>query len=235
MTVTVATSTDLDWILALLARRRRSLVEYAPLFWQPAPDARNNHRAFLDHLLTEGGARAYRTDQSVLIATPRGAGWLVDDAHIDTQPWAPGDGRDLWNAFAADCHGSEVRFVCPAYEPVRADFARGAGLTCAESWWLAELTDSGGGRAGAQITVPGADAITVAAPPVYAPPGPVLFLPAPTDVTLALPAALTTARELGCAAVVVNVPHGDDDSAGSLMNAGFRRHCDYFTGTVHSI
>jgi len=28
-----------------------------------------------------------------------------------------------------------VRFVCPTYEKDRAEFARSAGLTIAESWW----------------------------------------------------------------------------------------------------
>lgn len=234
MTASVATPEDLDWIVAVLTRRREPLVEYAPVFWQPAPDAKVNHRAFIEYLLTEGGAKAYRTDDCVLIAAPRGDGWLIDDAHIQGELWASGDGRDLWNAFDADCHGAEVRLVCPTYEQARAEFAQAAGLAIAESWWLMELPNSGGGEAGAQVTLPGADAITVGAPPVYAPPGPILFLRTVTNTDLALPAAISKAPELGCAAIVVN-QIDDDGLARPLAAAGFRQHCDYYTGIVNSI
>lgn len=236
MTVSVATPDDLDWIVQVLTRRREPLVEHAPVFWQLAPDAEANHRDFIEYLLTDGGARAYRTDDSVLIAAPRGAGWLIDDAYIRGEHWASGDGRDLWNALDADCHGSEVRLVCPTYEQDRAEFAQAASLAIAESWWLMELPNSGGGEAGAHVTLPGADAITVGAPPVYAPPGPILFLPTLTNTELALPAAIANAPELGCAAIVVNETADDDDGlARSLTATGFRQHCDYYTGTVRPI
>ncbi|WP_256838932.1 hypothetical protein [Ornithinimicrobium faecis] len=230
-----ATSADLDWIVSVLARRREPLVEYAPIFWRAAPDAGASHRAFIESLLTEGGARAFRTSASVLIAAPRGDGWLVDDAFVEGKHWACGDGRDLWAAFAADCHGSRVRFVCPTYEHDRADYARAVGLAVAESWWLLELPNSGGGEPGVNVPLPGADAVTVGAPPVYAPPGPVLFLPAPDDVDAALSVAVAKAPELGCAAIVVNQRAGDHDLANSLTSYGFRRHCDYYTGLVRSI
>ena len=92
-----------------------------------------------------------------------------------------------------------------------------------------------GGVAGLDISLPGADAVTVAAPPIYAPPGPVLFLPAPTDAGAALPAAVDKATDIGCAAVVVNQVAGDDALAGSLAGAGFHRHCDYYSGTIRHI
>ena len=135
---------------------------------------------------------------------------------------------------ADDCSQNTVRLVCPTYEEDRAQFASSVDLCVAESWWLLEL-DTGGGVAGLGISLPGADAVTVAAPPVYAPPGPVLFRPAPTDAAAALPAALDKAAEIGCAAIVVNQVAGDDALAGSLAGAGFRRHCDYYVGTIRHI
>lgn len=235
MTAFPATSADLDWIVCVLTRRREPLVEYAPIFWRAAPDAGASHRAFIEYLLTEAGARAYRTTASVLIAAPRGDGWLIDDAFVEGEHWASGDGRDLWDVFDADCHGSQVRFVCPTYEHDRAEYAQAVGLAVTESWWLMELPSSGGGEPGVDVPLPGADAITVGAPPVYAPPGPILFLPAPTDVGTALSAAAAKAPELGCAAIVVNQRAGDHDLANSLTSAGFRRHCDYYTGIVRSV
>jgi hypothetical protein len=207
-------------------------VERAPIFWRPAPESAKNHRAFVEQLLTDAGGKGYRTDASVLIAAPRGDGWLIDDAYVPGERWADGDGQVLWDAVAVDCGGSAVRFVCPAYERERGEFARGVGLELAESWWLVELEGSGGGRPGAEIDLPGAAALTVGAPPVYAPPGPILFLPAPTDAARALPAAVEEAPKLGCAAVVVNQKAGERELQAELTRAGFRRHCDYYTGTV---
>lgn len=232
MSVRAATSADLDWIAAVLTERRAPLEQRAPVFWRPAPDAATKFRHFIEYLLTDGGARGYRTDDGVLIAAPRGDGWLVDDMFVRGDRWADGDGKDLWNALTNDVDGSEIRFVCPTYEQHRAEFARAVGLTIAESWWLREL-DSSGGEPGVQVQLPGAEAITVPAPPVYAPPGPILFLPsAPSDPSVAIPAAVDKAEKLGCASVVVNVVSGADELAGTLRAAKFRQHCDYYTGTV---
>lgn len=229
-----ATIADLDWIVTVLARRREPLAKQAPVFWRPAPDAAAKHRAFIEYLLTDGGARGYRTDHAVLIAAPRGGGWLVDDFYVPGDRFG-GDGLQLWNALANDVGGSEVRFVSPTYEHHRAKFARGAGLAITESWWLREL-DAAGGDPNVRVQLPGAEAITVSAPPVYAPPGPILFLPsAPRDPSEAIPAAVDKATELGCASIVVNVIPGDDELAGTLRDAGFRQHCDYYTGTVRAL
>ena len=79
---------DSAWMVAALGRRRELLVQYAPVFWRPAPDASDHHRAFVDHLLSDGGAVAYRTDDSVLIAAPQGDVWLVDDFFVDQENWS---------------------------------------------------------------------------------------------------------------------------------------------------
>lgn len=228
----VVTLFDLDWVVELLAERRDALLEHAPIFWRPAPDAATASRDFLEYLLTDGGARAYCTSDAVLIAAPRGDGWLVDDLHVPGEDWASGDGRDLWNALAHDVGGDEVRFVCPAYEVQRARFAVAAGLTLAESWWLREL-DTEGGEPGMQVHLPGVEAVTVPAPPVYAPPGPILFLAdLPSAPSETVTAAVGKAAELGCAGVVVNVRVQTTDLTNLLRDNGFRHHCDYFTGRI---
>ena len=228
-------SDDLDWAVQVLRQRREPLVRLAPVFWRPAADASTHHRAFIEHLLSEGRAKAFRTDTAVLVAVPRGEGWLLDDLYVPGSDWASGDGRTLWNALDGEAHGSQVRFVCPTYEGDRAEFAQAAGLTIAESWWLLELSGPAGGEAGVRADLAGAEAITVAAPPVYDPPGPVLFLPSVTDASTALPAAAESAARLGCPAIVVNHVAGDDALAQALSRTGFRQHCDYFTGVIDSI
>lgn len=229
--VRTLTVDDLDWVVALLGRRREALVPHGPIFWRPAPDAATRHLAFFEHLLIEAGARGYRTEASVLVAARLGDGWLVDDAHVPGEDWS-GDGAALWEALSDDCGGAPVRFVCPTYERARADFARSMGLVVSESWWLMELPGSGGGRAGDEVDLPGAVGVTVAAPPVYSPPGPVLYLHAPEDAARALPAAIEEAPGRGCAAIVVNQHAGDARLQAQLEQAGFRRHCDYFTGSL---
>ena len=228
MAATAVTPDDLDWLVGALRRRREALVPHAPVFWRPAPNADARHRAYLHHLLTEGGARAWRTSTSVLVAARRSAGWLVDDLHVD----GASDAVDLWNAFASSCGGDDVRLVAPAYERERTAQAVAAGLEVVESWWLLELA-SGGGEPGVSADLTGADAVTVAAPPVYAPPGPMLVLSDVTDGA-ALPAAVAQAPALGCAGVVVAQKVGDAFGP-ALAGLGFRRHCDFFEGVVRRL
>lgn len=146
MTASLLMRDDLAWALDVLARRRRALVDLAPVFWRPAADALERHRTYLDHLLS-AGARGFRTAGSVLFAAPRGEGWLVDDAAVEGAAPAS-EWQHLWDAFAA------------------------------------------------------------------------------------LPAALTRAPELGCAAIVVAQRAGDEDLAPVLDASGFRRHCDYYEGPI---
>jgi hypothetical protein len=131
MTARAATVDDSAWIVAALNRRREALVQHAPVFWRPAPDASSQHRAFLDYLLTDGGAVAYRTDDSALVAAPHGDGWLVDDFFVGQEKWMV-DGRELWDAFSRDGQGSQVRCVCPAYEKARGAFTRRVGLALSD-------------------------------------------------------------------------------------------------------
>ncbi len=233
MTVRPATVSDLDWMVSVLSERRGSLVDFARVVWRPAPDASERHREFLEHLLREGSATAYRTDTSLLVAPRRGDGWLIDDLHVSEGHWE-NDGRDMWNALASESSGDAVRFVCPTYEANRRSFAHRVGLDLAESWWLMELETSGG-EPGAKVALPGGEGITVAAPPVYGPPGPMLFIPALSDPRAAVYASPQSARQHGCAGVVVNQTARDTQLAEILSQSGFRRHCDYFTGILATI
>lgn len=224
---------DVDWIVERLAERRAPLTPLAPVFWRPAPDAADRHRAYVGHLLADGGALAYRTAHFVLVANPRGDGWVVDDLHVAAERWTI-DGIELWNALASDRRGDAVRFVCPTYESARVDFASDVGLELAETWWLIELA-SGGGEAGVSVTLPGAEAVTVAAPPVYAPPGPMLLVPSPVNAVTAVPSAVDAAPALGCAGVVVSQGVGDRSMVGALRAAGLRPHCHFFEGILEPV
>lgn len=171
----------------------------------------------------------------MLIAAPRGDTWVVDDMSVPTGDWAAGDGRDLWNLLATETDGAAVRFVSSAYESDSAVFAQAVGLSVGEPWWLLELATSGG-EAGVEVDLQGATAVTVGSPPVYAPPGPMLFLPeSSSEPAVDIPAAVTKAETLGCAGVAVNVAHGDDGARAALTESGFRRHCDFYIGALKTL
>ncbi|MCW2935605.1 MAG: hypothetical protein JWM19_6567 [Actinomycetia bacterium] len=69
------------------------------------------------------------------------------------------------------------------------------------------------------------------APPVYDPGGPVLFVTGMTSAAC-LPAAEAEARLLGSPVVVVDQPPSARGVAVAREEAGYRRHCDFFTGTA---
>ncbi|HEX4091873.1 MAG TPA: hypothetical protein VHZ33_24430 [Trebonia sp.] len=232
MDVRAVTVADLDWVVAVLAERLKLLIPHAPIFWHPSQHAARIHKAYLTRLLTQAGARGYRTDTSVLIAAPSPPGWIVDDASVPREQWGTPDANALWSALTADCSGDPVRFVCPRYEQERGAFAVQAGLTLAESWWLKELPGSQGGQAGLTVELPGASAMTAAAPPVYAPPGPMLLLPEVDNPHTAIPAALAEAPRRGCAGIVINQRADQAVLAAALRETGFRQHCDYYTGNL---
>ena len=126
------------------ARRREALVPQAPIFWRPAPDAVQRHRAFPKHLLTSAGAHGYRTDDSVLIVVPRSDGWLLDDAWVPHDQWLSEDGAALGNALAAHHRGEVVRFVSPSSDSQWAGI--GATSVCACPRDLVASRRGGGGQ-----------------------------------------------------------------------------------------
>lgn len=217
----------------MLGDRRRALLPSAPLFWRPSEHAARYHRAFLNKLLAREAAAGYRTETAVLIAADQAHGWDVDDAHVANGRWvASPDADALWAAFAGEHRGDPVRMVCPVYERERTDFAVGNGLILANTWWLLELPGSEGGTANEHIEVPGAAAFTTGAPPVYAPPGPMLFLSEVTDPRLAISVAVDEAPRRGCAGIVVDHHPTDDALESALRAGGFRAHCAYYTGAL---
>jgi hypothetical protein len=233
--VRAITPADLDWMVERLARRRRALTDYAPVYWRRAPDAEPRHRAFLGFLLGEGGAIGVRTRDGFLLAQPRDLGWLVDDAVVPADRWAS-DGVRLWESLREDLDGS-VRWVCPVPETPRRDFVAGLGLDLVESWWHRDVIGAPSAvvadvPADGVADVVGAAARLVLPPPIYSPGGPVLFLTDVQDPAAALGAALHEARSLGSPVVVVSQPADDEALVGALEAHDFRRHCDFLEGWV---
>ncbi len=225
------TVADVGGVVGVLGERRAALVAYARLFWRPAVNAAQAHRKFLTHLLGDGGGIGFASDSALLIAAPGRDGWVVDDAAVPEGDWGL-TGRALWDALVGHDPGANVRFVCPVPEPDRAAFAESAGLKLTESWWHIEvpLARQPGPRRDPQV--PDATALTVPAPLIYDPGGPILFLPDVADPSTALPAASVEAELLACPVVVVAAPAGDSALDRALTARGYRRHCDFYTGTL---
>jgi hypothetical protein len=222
---------DVDWIVERLAERRQELVTHAPAYWRPASDAEHRHRVFIEALLGDGGAVGLRSHDELMLAQPRGSGWLVDDAAVAEDKWET-DGSDLWAALL-DAVSGPMRWVCPVPEPERRAFVATRGFELAESWWhrdvdvpLAALDAPG------QVAVVGASARLVQAPPVYAPGGPILFLTDVSGADEALVDAVSQAPHLGAPVIVVSQAPADSDLGAELTLAGFKRHCDFLESTV---
>jgi hypothetical protein len=223
------TSHDVEWVVERLADRRRSLATFAPTYWRPAPDARRWHRGFLRYLLGEGGAVGFRTDDSVMIAQPKGHGWLMDDAAVAEARWES-EGADLWDALRGQLSGS-LRWVCPVPERNHRSFVGSCGFELVESWWHRDIGNEVSSVDGAgDVVVVGAAARLVPAPPVYEPGGPVLFLTDVQEPDAALEDAVRKASVLGSAVVVVSQPSRDTSLATNLEAQGFKRHCDFLDG-----
>lgn len=225
------TPDDLDWAVAVLARRRAALIPYAPVYWRPAPSAATIHRAHLHHVITEAGGLGFRTDDALLIAVPGRRGWTIDDAAVPDGGWDC-VGPRLWAAFASRVDGDMVRFVCPAPESGRRHFAASLGLEVVESWWHLEVSREQGATGVGHPKVDGATAVHVQAPPVYDPGGEVLFLSRVTDPARALASAEHRAAVQGNPLVVVSHSSGDQALVEALEAAGYRRHCDFVQGRV---
>lgn len=231
MSVRTLTLNDLDWAVDRLAERRAGLVPHAPVLWHSAANAPEAHQRYLSYLLTNGRGQGYRSDTGLLIAAPNPSGWTVDDMVVPRAEWAT-TGQDLWHAFAATSLGSSVRFVCPVPEPERAAFARLQGLLLTTSWWHRNISPFTSAVVERSPQVLGARAQLVAAPQVYNPGGPVLYLTDVRDPARALANAERETTQLGCPVVVVDQPCDEPALVDALRDNGYQRHCDFLDGPV---
>lgn len=224
------TQNDVGWAASVLARRRAALVPHAPLYWRPAADALERHRAHLAHVIGEGQGVGFRTNDALMVAAKGERGWTIDDAWVQPDRWER-DGEELWARTMEHVGTDPVRFVCPVFEPERAAFARQRGLVPESSWWHAEVEALETIRAhDADPHVAGASAALVSAPPIYDPGGPILFLHGVRDIT-AIAESRESATRCGSPLVVVDQPAGREDLAEALADEGFTRHCDFLVGT----
>lgn len=219
---------DLDWVAELTRRRRERLAHHAPRFWRPAADAVERHTAFLARLVADPGAVTLRTEHGYLVGVERAGRLVVDDMVVDpAEHWA-GEGVALLERARAV---APLRLVVPAHETERLDAALDLGLEPAEVWWHRDLEPPTGLNVVSEdpaITVAGAVAQLVPAPPVYDPGGPVLLVTS-VESADALTRVQQSAARRGATVAVVTQDPADTATAALLADGGFVVTTYFFT------
>lgn len=222
--VRTMTSDDVSWVVEMTRQRRESLVTHAPLFWRPAEDATDRHRAFLAQLIDDPDVLSVRTANGYLIAVDRGPAWLVDDATVAGEGEWEVEGVALLRHAQQRC--GPLRVVVPVFESSRMAAVLSVGLAPIEQWWHRDLAAAPatavGAADGPDIAVDGAHGQLVPAPPVYDPGGPVLLV---TDVREHSALRRIEAEAAARGATVAVVTQRPDDSALEelLVEAGYVR------------
>ena len=220
------TEADLDWLLDLGAQRRARLAPYAPRFWNPAPNAREVHTAFLGDKINDPAVLSIRTDHGFLFGYPVADRYDIDDMALDDESRWDDDGLTMLRVAAAK---RSLNFGCPVPEPERRAAAETLGLVCAESWWHKDLEPAAEPTPPEdhKINVEGASGLIVPAPPVYAPGGPVLLTGDVSDAA-GLAAVEAAAVAAGAPVAVVIQQSGDAALAGLLTDSGYLRTNDNY-------
>jgi GNAT superfamily N-acetyltransferase len=151
-----ATHDDVDAAAALADTRRREYELQQPLFWRPAEDALDRHRAYLhglvdaeDHIFLVA-RRAGRLSGFVIgrlvpappVYEPGGLTCLVDDFTVaERDDWAS-LGVALLRAVARHARESgavQAVVLTGQHDQAKRQALSAAGLTPASEWWVAPL------------------------------------------------------------------------------------------------
>jgi hypothetical protein len=225
---------DFDWAAELLDRRRRAYEAYSPVFWRPAQGIAAAHAAFLRTTAARPDAVALRTAGGFAVSIAHEGRCFVDDFAVEEpELWAT-EGRDLllatWAAARSD-EQATLRVVTARRDEPKRDLLVELGLTVAARWWVKELEPASAASAWGPVTLEGAPALIMPAPPVYDPGGPVCLL---GDIASdQAGAAAAAAASLGAVLAIVQreratsaVP--SDDPA--LDAAGFHNPSEFYEG-----
>lgn len=212
--------TDLDWVVEITRARREALAPHAPRFWNPAADATERHRTYLQHLIEQPDTSGVRTENGYLLALDRGDHVVVDDFVVTHEEHWPTEGLALLKH--ARQRPGRLRVVVPVAEAARLEAAQAVGLAPVETWWHRDLEDASvtpGEHP--DIEVEGARGRLVPAPPIYDPGGPVLLV-TELESTDALARIEEVAASRGArVAVVTTARSADRDDAFLLQCAGY--------------
>ncbi len=159
MSIRTATAEDLDAVVELAAAARAEQALHQPVFWRPAPDARDRHRPFLAGQIADDNVISLvATDPNTVVGfavgvlhpappvyDPGGPTCTVDDFALDDpQRWAS-TGTDLLREVrsrAAALGAVQVVVVVGDHDHAKQAALAAAGLTAASQWWTAPIGDA---------------------------------------------------------------------------------------------
>lgn len=151
MTIRPATRADLPAMLDLAERKREQYARYQPVFWRPAPDARERQEPFFAGLMERaivlvaereaGGIAGFVIAQlapAPPVYAPGGPTCSIDDfALADASEWAT-VGRALLDAAseaAAQRGAAQTVVVCGHMDEEKRTMLRAAGYAIASEWY----------------------------------------------------------------------------------------------------
>jgi hypothetical protein len=140
----LATSSDLESIVAMTTESRYRLADWSPVWWRVAPRADADHPAWLGRLIDMDGpvVRVVVANGGDVVgcafSMPQRSQWFVDDVALVR------DG--LWETEGAVLMGSvreRPALTCvPASHSARARASESFGLELVSSYWIRATTDS---------------------------------------------------------------------------------------------
>ncbi len=154
MPIRTATADDVDAVIELAAAARTDHAARQPVFWRPAPDARDRHRPFLaGQIADEKVITLVATDHGTVVGfavgvfhpappvyDPGDPTCTVDDFTVDHPTrWAT-TGADLLREVrsrAAALGAVQVVVVVGHHDHAKQAALAAAGLTAASQWWTA--------------------------------------------------------------------------------------------------
>jgi hypothetical protein len=235
VTVRVLERTDGGWAAQLMAGRRELYREFSPVFWKPRRGVVDVHARFLGEQLSRPDVVALRTEGGFIVAEQHGPEGLVDDFAVATEDSWTNDGAELlcaaWQHFVGRGVTS-MRVVSAQADLAKVAMLVSCRLRLVEQWWVRPC------RAAAPSAVSlgpversGFTGVLTAAPPVYDPGGPVLFIKG-ADPDTTVTEFEDEAAKLGAAVVVVSA-EPDAHREPELRSHGFTVASQWYRGQPH--
>jgi hypothetical protein len=223
---------EAGWAAGLMQRRRLDYARHSPVFWRPAADAVDLHRAFLERQIFPENNIALRTEHGFIIGQRQHAELVVDDFAVDREGSWDRDGAALLIAaceqFAVRDGLRAVRVVTAHADQPKSAMLRDLSLHVAEQWWVLELRPSGPPDRAGRVEGPGFAGMLGPPPPVYDPGGHVFL--ADTVAESASAAQIEErAAELGAVVAVVPAVPGSGRAA-DLRERGWHIASDWYVG-----
>jgi hypothetical protein len=234
---------DVPWMADVMVERRAVYETFAPVFWHPAPNARDVHEPHLASCLTGDRYVGLRTDDGFVLGELQAAGsppWFpevpigfVDDFTVTHDDEWTRDGRELlfavWSALQE--RGAEaLRVVTARRDVAKVALLESVGLTVGESWSVREVeTRAASPPAFGPVSANGVEALVIPAPPVYDPGGPVLLVTALGSAEDVQRVPDLAAQRSAVLAIVPTRPEAPD-IATMAEESGFDETSRYYVG-----